>query len=156
MKKKMSPWPVAVAVFLAAVFTVNLIMLTVAIKSDDGVTDENYYEKGLFYDSQRATDKELGWEIALDFKSVPRPGSLNDIEIRIRDRNGAPVADAVVKAVLKRPATNRFDYSFACLQRGASYRGSVEIPSGGYWDLEIMAFRGEKAIERVFRVKVDA
>lgn len=153
MKKKRSPWPFVIAGFLTVVFTVNFTMLALAIKSDDGLTDKNYYEKGLFYDSRLKTEREAGWDIELTLKKGELAGAPDMIEVGIKS-NGTPVKGASVRGVLKRPATNRFDTVFGLSEDGSSYRAEVDVLAPGYWDIEVKAEKNGKSIERVFRVKV--
>lgn len=153
MDEKRSFWPYLIASFLAAVFFVNLTMLALAIKSDDGLTDADYYEKGLFYTSRLKAESELGWVVSFSFKDRAEAASMNPVEVGIM-RDGEFVEGVSVKVVLKRPATSRFDAEFGLKESGASYKGDLLIPSGGLWDIDVVAEKNGKSMERVFRVKV--
>lgn len=153
MEKKRSLWPYLIAGFLAMVFLVNFTMLALAIKSDDGLTDADYYEKGLFYTSRMNAERELGWVVGFSFKEIPAAPSSNRVEVAIT-KNGEPVEGVSVRVILKRPATSRFDAEFALREAGASYGGEVVIPSGGLWEVNIVAEKNGRSMERVFRVKV--
>jgi len=153
MEEKRSLWPYLIAGFLAAVFFVNLTMLALAIKSDDGLTDADYYEKGLFYTSRLKAEGELGWVVKFSFKKRASAAKELPVEVEIT-RDGEPVEGVSVKVVLKRPATSRFDAEFGLRESGASYNGDLLIPSGGLWDIDVVAEKDGKSMERVFRVKV--
>ena len=153
MEKKRSLWPYMIAGFLAVVFLVNFTMLALAIKSDDGLTDPDYYEKGLFYTSRMKAETELGWKIGFSFKDGGAPASENTVRIEVT-KDGAPVKGVAVRVVLKRPATNRFDAGFDLIESGGSYSGTVKIPSAGLWDLDVVAEKDGRSMERVFRVRV--
>jgi nitrogen fixation protein FixH len=60
-------WLIAIIAFLTVVFMVNSALLYVAVATDDGLVDEDYYRKGLFYDKGLEGEKALGWEIGLSF-----------------------------------------------------------------------------------------
>ncbi len=156
MEKKRSSWPYLISGFLAVVFLVNFTMLALAIKSDDGLTDSDYYEKGLFYTSRLKTEAELGWKIGFSFKDVASPASENTVRIDVT-KDGSPVKGVSVRVVLKRPATNRFDAGFDLIESGesgGSYSGTVVIPSAGFWDFDVVAEKDGRSMERVFRIRV--
>lgn len=154
MEKKRSLWPYLIAGFLAVVFLVNFTMLALAIKSDDGLTDPDYYEKGLFYTSRLKSEAELGWKIGFSFTNGASPASKNH-PVRIEvTKDGSPVKGVSVRVVLKRPATSRFDAGFDFVESGGSYSGTVVIPSAGFWDVDVVAEKDGRSMERVFRVRV--
>lgn len=154
MKKKSSPWPIAIAASLAVVFIVNFTFLYLAVKTEDGLTDKNYYEKGLFYNSSLQDEKSLGWKIEVSFVNIPEVESSNGIMVNIRDTAGAPVGGALVKIVLKRPASDRFDRVFELVPAGSAYNGSISMPVPGWWDIEVKAKKDGKEMEKTFRIKV--
>lgn len=154
MEIKKSPWPVAIASFLAVVFAVNFVFLYFAVTTDDGLTDERYYEKGLFYDDNHRDELELGWKLEVSFSRPPETVSENDLYVNIVNPDGSPVEGVVVNAILKRPATDRFDRPFAFVRSGPSYKGSVLFPMPGWWDIAVTAEKEGKMVEKTFRVKV--
>jgi len=153
MKKKRSFWPYIIAGFLAVVFLVNFTMLALAIKSDDGLTDPDYYEKGLFYTERLQAEKRLGWTMSFSFVDKPRAASPNRARVELAG-GGAAVDGATVKIVLKRPATSRFDAGFEMKHTGNAYAGEILIPSGGLWDIDVVAEKDGRTMERVFRIKI--
>lgn len=151
--KKISPWPLAIISFLAIVFAVNFLFLFFAIKTDDGLVDRDYYRKGLLYQTKADAEKKLGWEIGLAFQGPLGAGLPAYVKVSIVNGSGEAVKGANVVATLKRPATDRFDRPFELSADGGLYKGAVELPVSGFWDIEIKAARDGRSIERVFRVK---
>ncbi|MBI5642498.1 MAG: FixH family protein [Deltaproteobacteria bacterium] len=152
MEKKKNYWPLAIAASLGVVFLVNFFFLYMAVKSDDGLTDKNYYEKGLLYDSQLKNRKELGWKIELSMGS--EQDSNRKIYVTVTDKEGRPLKDASVKLVLMRPATDKYDRVLNLTSAKGQYIGDIAIPLGGWWDLKISAGQGRLEMEETFRIKV--
>ena len=148
-----SRWPVIIIGSLAVVFFVNAFMLYMSLKTDDGLVNEDYYVKGLFYDEGLKGEKELGWEIGLSFTAPPSQTAPASVRVEI-SRDGEAVKGASVAIVLKRPATDRYDRAFALSPSGGAYAAEIEVPLGGLWDIEVSAGEGGKTMTKTFRVRV--
>lgn len=153
MSMKKSLWPKAIIGFFAVVFLANGTFIYLALKSSDGLVEENYYEKGLNYDDLLQRQKRLGWQIDLTFAGDLKPGDTNDAKVVISDKTGAPIGDAKVRLVLKRPATNRYDRDFELTPSGCAYHGKLLVPAFGIWDISVRAEKGDDRIEKTFRVR---
>lgn len=152
-KKKISPWPAAIVAFFSVIFIVNFTFLYFAVKSDDGLTDADYYRKGLLYNNKITEERMLGWNIELSFDGIPKPQG-NTVKVDIKDSENRWVKDAEVMLFLKRPATNKFDSSVTLYLKDGSYSGIISIPLEGYWYMDVKAARSGKSIEKSFKVKV--
>ncbi|MBI5826923.1 MAG: FixH family protein [Deltaproteobacteria bacterium] len=154
--KKRSAWPLTIAVFLGVVFAVNFTLLYLALSTDDGLAEENYYEKGLMYNSMLRNEKELGWDIELSFDGTPGARPANSVNVRIYDRAGAGLEGAAVKVTLRRPTSDRYDRVFDLANSGAgpSYSGAITIPLPGIWDLRVTAGKDGHEMEKTFRIHV--
>jgi len=153
--QKKSRWPAAIIGLLAAVFLVNAGVLYLSVRTDDGLVNEDYYMKGLFYDEGLEGAKKLGWKI--DFSFGPAPvepsGGLTPVRVDIK-KGGALVEDARVTLTLKRPATDRFDASYALARGSDGYTGTLEFPAAGLWDVEVRAGKGGLEMTKTFRIRV--
>lgn len=146
-------WLLAIAAFLSVVFMVNAVLLYVAVATDDGLVDEDYYRKGLFYDEGLEGEKALGWEIGLFFTSKPSTPAIARIRVEI-SKDGEAVRGASVAVVLKRPATGRYDRALKLSPSGEAYAAEIEAPPGGLWDIEVTAGKGGISMVKTFRVRV--
>lgn len=146
-------WPLILIGFFAVVFAVNAVFLYKSIETYDGLVDEDYYMKGLFYSKNMDSEKALGWKIDLSFGSTPVPESTTRVNVEIK-KDGAPVDGADVAVVLKRPAMQRYDRSYRLAPAGGVYRGEIRIPLEGLWDVEIKAVKDGKEMETTFRIRV--
>lgn len=154
--KKRSAWPLTIAAFLGIVFAVNFVLLYLAFRTDDGLVEENYYEKGLMYNSTLRNEKELGWDIELSFDGTPGAKPANGVNVRIYDRAGAGLEGAAVKVTLRRPTSDRYDRVFGLVRSGSgpSYSGAIAIPLPGIWDLRVTAGKDGHEMEKTFRIHV--
>ncbi len=154
MKRTTSLWPWAIATLLGVVFAANFTLLFLAVKTDDGLTDEDYYVKGLFYNDRLQNEKRLGWRIEFSFDGTPRAGGPNGVRVYVRDKGGMVLEDARVRVVLRRPATDRYDRTFDLSPAGPYYSGEIAIPLEGFWDINVTVDRGGDGMEKTFRIKV--
>lgn len=146
-------WPFAIAAFLSVVFMVNAAMLYVAISTDDGLVDEDYYRKGLFYDEGLEGEKSLGWDIGLFVTSGPSTPAVALLRVEV-SKAGDAVSGASVSVVLKRPATDRHDHVLRLSPSGGAYTSEFEVPLGGLWDIEVTAGKGGRSMVKTFRIRV--
>jgi len=131
------PWALGgiFAVFLIA----NSIMLYFAARSWTGLETEGAYEKGLAYnDTIAAAEAQaaLGWQVAMDAGAAEAGEAW--VEVSLLDRSGHPIAARVVWAQLVRPTHVGYDREAPLRDLGAGrYRGIVELPLSGQWDLRV-------------------
>lgn len=149
--KKNSRWPLAIGISLGIVFAVNIAFLSLAVWSDDGLIDNNYYEKGLRYGERIKAERELGWDLRL-FAEDNGVG-VREVRVSLLDRDGGAVQGAKVTLLVMRPATGGFDALHELKDESGLYKGQVVLPLEGWWDLRVTATRGGKSIEETFRLK---
>ena len=131
------PWALCgvFAVFLIA----NGTMVFFAARSWTGLETEQAYEKGLAYnDTLAAADAQaaLGWQVAVEAGDAA-PGEAW-VEVSLADRQGHPIVASQVLARLVRPTHVGYDREAALTPVGAGrYRGTVELPLAGQWDLKV-------------------
>jgi nitrogen fixation protein FixH len=138
-----------ILLFFGVVISVNVTMMTLAIKTLPGTDDDNAYADGLAYNkaiaAARAQDARL-WQVTAH---VERDADgLGSIAVSARDATGAALLGLSFSAHLERPADRRADLSVALSDRGAgSYRGSIEAVAAGQWELVL---EGDRGAERMF------
>ncbi|MBI2413682.1 MAG: FixH family protein [Deltaproteobacteria bacterium] len=149
--KKGSKWPLAIGISLGVVFAVNIAFLSLALWSDDGLTDRDYYEKGLKYGERIKTERELGWTLRLS--TVAGGTGIKDVKVSLLDRDGGVIQGAMVTLLVMRPATGGFDAVHELKDEAGLYKGQVVLPLEGWWDLRVTATLGGKSVEETFRLK---
>ncbi len=96
---------IAVLAFFALILAANVAFISLAVTTFSGQVAKNPYEAGLAYNAEldrRAAQAELGWRAT---PSLRRAGAAAELEITVRDAQGAPLAGLTAEAVLQRPAT---------------------------------------------------
>lgn len=128
----------------AVVFAANAVMVTFAMRSWTGLETEDAYRKGLSYNrTLQAVRQEaaLGWTGSAAFDGA-------DIVVALRDREGAPVTAASVRADFVRPTAEGHDFSVSLTERGGGrYAASVLLPMPGVWDVRAVAQRSSDSFQ---------
>jgi len=147
--KKGLNWPLTIVVFFAVVFLMNAFLIYTSYKNFDGLTDENYYQKGLFYDARRAAEREAGWSFALDLKSEPAANKDVPFLISLFDKEGEALRGATVVATLRRLTTDKYDDKIVLAEGEAGYVGVMRMPLAGKWEVFVEAEKeGKKVVKR--------
>ena len=131
------PWALCgiFAVFLIA----NGVMLYFAGASWTGLETDNAYEKGLAYNHTLAAaeaQQALGWHVEVD--AAPAEDGRAWVEVRLADRVGRAVVADRVWVQLVRPTSVGHDREALLTAYDAGrYRGSIDLPLAGQWDLRV-------------------
>lgn len=139
------------------VLAANVIMVTFAINSFTGLTTSEPYTKGLRYNEQlrqAEAQQRLGWHIASAFrKSGPLHG---EIELKLTDRAGAPLAGATVEARFERPVERGHDFPVILQSAGnGRYVASAAFPLRGAWDVRYRIARDGAVLEARERLEIE-
>jgi nitrogen fixation protein FixH len=119
---------------LAIVATIGTVV--VGRYSFEGIVVDKPYETGLAWDAIQQTRENLAWTTAL--RQAHFKTGRNDLNVTILAKDGLPLANALVRVTISRPSTRAFDRTFQTVQQAdASYRGSIDLPLYGNWDLNI-------------------
>lgn len=152
------PW-----IFVAAmgvVIVVNGILVAFALGSWTGLETEGYYEKGLAYNQALAgarAQTERGWKLTFALDGVTAAGDTRtgQLSARFADRDGKPLGDLDVKAIILRPTSEGHDQRLALKPMGGgTYRATVTLPLPGQWDIRIHAYRGDIVFQESHRVRL--
>lgn len=131
------PW--ALASIFAAFLVANGTMIYFASRSWTGLETEGAYEKGLAYNDIIAAAEAqaaLGWQVALEAGTAETGEAW--VEVSLADREGHPIAARAVWARLVRPTHVGYDREAPLRDLGGGrYRGLVELPLPGQWDLRV-------------------
>jgi nitrogen fixation protein FixH len=137
--------------FFLLVTAVNGVMIYKAVSTFGGVETPDAYRRGLDYNKRIALEQaqtELGWE-----NDVTVSPDNNEILVRLKDRDGAPVTGLNLTGVLSRSATNLFDQPLTLIERSSGlYAAYVAGVEPGNWIVIISAAR-PGAGDTVFAVR---
>lgn len=126
--------------FFGFMFVVNGIFLWTAITTFRGEDVEKSYLTGLDYNSEiarRAHQSDKGWgaEIGLDAGSGGR-----DLRIRLTERDGSPLSDLGISALLHHPTDRALDRVLELQATGiGEYSASLDEIASGVWSVQVTA-----------------
>ncbi len=123
------------AAFFGVVFTVNALMLSLAIDTMPGTTTESAYRGSQLFNSELAAAQEravLGW--AVEAGVVRDASGAVAVTVSVRDRDGGPVERIAVAARLEHPARRAADRHLDMARAGTDlHAGTVDqVPAGAY------------------------
>lgn len=136
--------------FFLVIFSVNGFMLYLALGSWGGLSTNDAYRKGLYYNDQIAAAKaqrESGWDISLVHSPKAITGERLDVKISWPENDLPP---AKVTAQLSRAVTNRYDQEVTLTKTGSNiYTAPVTLPVAGQWNLTILVKHAEGPLYRL-------
>lgn len=149
------PWVFAGGFLL--VVAVNATLIAFAVSSFTGLTTTEPYTKGLRFNEQireAETYERLGWRVAARFRPIAaRHGT---IEVKLADRDGAPLAGAVVSAEFSRPVEKDRDFTLTLRARGGGrYVAEADFPLAGIWDVKYRIEHGVESLKARDRLQVE-
>ncbi len=135
------------------VLAVNGTMIWLALTSWTGLATNQAYDNGLTYNRNldaAARAAALGWRPAITVRIADGNG---EIELRLTDRDGRPIAGAEVAVRFERPTSEGIDFALAlaAVEPGL-YRGRFALPVEGAWNLHATVRRGVDLLVRDQRV----
>lgn len=131
------PW-LFVAFFLV-IFTVNGIMVTVALSTWTGLTTQTHYRDGIEYNQRLAAverQEALGWTVTLTSRTLDN--GVLDFAVAVSGPEGRPLYPDRVAVAFVRPTTEGFDSRHELeLRADGRYGVFVDLPLDGIWDARV-------------------
>ena len=107
-----------------------------------------------YFDSMRE-QRELGWQVHQGWQSRPEVGQPAVFQVRVLDREGRPISDAVIAGEFMRVSDFNLDQVFAMRPVGGGlYQAEVTLPAPGRWDLLFHVRHGEHTHEQQASTRV--
>ncbi len=156
-----NPWVLGWLGILITVITVNVIFIVTAFKTNPGLVDESYYEKGRYHDANYQKKMEarsrLGWNISLQTPETINLSTPGNYSVNIVDRVGNPLREATVTLQAYRPSDASRDLKTE-LEKVAEgvFQSKLALPLKGIWDINITVAQGEESLDISRRVTVVA
>ncbi len=153
-----SPWVIAWVFMVFAVLAMNLFMVFLAIKTNPGLVNEDFYEQGQRYARTLVSKKarDPGWHFHMDVPEALQAGQPVTIRFFLTDRAGQPVQpDGKVRFFAYRPSDAREDFNRPMLEEGIGrYRVELVFPRFGIWDTLVSVQHGEDEYNLGRRIQV--
>ena len=136
----------AMILFFGVIIATNMVFVKLALGSFPGEQVEKSYYQGLYYNdvlAEKARQADAGWRMQL--KEVPLIGTAPVFEVKVVNRDGKPVYDAVLQGEIVRPMTDRGRQALTFYGIGDGvYRAQLSAIEPGAWNLSLTAAeRGE-------------
>ncbi|QVL48511.1 MAG: FixH family protein [Thiocapsa sp.] len=152
-----SPWVLASIGLIITVLAVNLTFVILAIRTNPGLVNANYYERGQDYErtmiSRQARDP--GWLMRAD---IPRPltaGVEESMRLVLVDHAGQPVDVDQATFYAYRPSDVSRDFALPMIREAKGrYLAETSFPLIGVWDILIAVQSGEDEYSVGERVNV--
>jgi len=116
-----------------------------------GVVARDYQKKESLYNEylqQVERQEQRGWQVTKGWLNTPVAGKPAVFQVRIAERDGAPVQFARVGGVFQRPSDSRLDQEFEMQEvEPGLYRMQIALPGPGAWNLMLQVKRGEQLHE---------
>jgi nitrogen fixation protein FixH len=135
----------ALIAFFAVVFGVNLVMMTLALRTMPGTQTRSAYEASQRFNHELdriAAQDRRGWQVEIGLAALAGGGP---VAVEARDREGNVLSGLEAMAQFERPADARFDQRIMLTERGGGrYAGVPESLAPGQWLLTVtLAREGE-------------
>ena len=126
---------IGTAAAFGVIIAVNVTMAVQAVGTFPGLEVKNSYVPSQSFDTRRAAQEALGWDIS----AVIENGALN---LAITDQAGAPVRPVRLSAVLGRPTIARDDREVTFAPSSGHLLAPVDLAPGA-WVLKLEAESAE-------------
>ena len=150
------PWTFVAA--FAVIFLANSLLVYFALSTWKGVGIDGAYERGLAYnDVIAAAERQdaTGWRIDVRFASAGVGTRAGTVTMALRDREGLPLAGAVIDGRLVRPLDNSPPLPLDIADRGGgNFEAPIAASMPGQWEFRFAIRRGGEQVEEARRLFV--
>lgn len=136
-------WPLYLAGILGMSIVAQGVMVWHATRPEAPRAQADFYDRSLRWDADQAllaASRELGWRVAFDVPAGAEyvAGMAQPVDVRVTDRDGAPVRGLAGTLVAIRPADTRLSNEGPLTElphEPGRYRALVRLPADGLWEL---------------------
>ena len=138
--------------FFGVIFSVNMVMMRLAIQTMPGTDVDSAYTASLAYEKEIVTAHDQNarnWKVDAHIERAPNGGAT--LRVEARDNDGKPMSGLKFQGRFERPTDRRADQPVEMAEMGIGiYRGNAAMIAAGQWDLVI---EGVAAGKRMFLSK---
>ena len=141
MKLKASVvWPLFVCGILFVSLSVCALTVYASLSDKSYAVETDYYERAVRWDEsarERDASAALGWNSEI---TVVSDGKRGELRVILRDADGAPIADAAVRAEVFHHAHRRSAIETTLRSAGVGrYVGALQTAPSGLWQVRLRA-----------------
>ncbi|MCB1857003.1 MAG: FixH family protein [Gammaproteobacteria bacterium] len=141
-----SPWVIGWVTLLILFIGVSVFRIYLAVKTDPGLVDENYYERGQDHAQNRLKRlaRDPGWQMTIDAPEYVDVATPSLWGFSVLNTEGEPVTPDSVVFYAYRPSDAKQDFSVSMREIGLGrYQAEVSFPLKGVWDILVSVKNGE-------------
>ncbi|HEY0721660.1 MAG TPA: FixH family protein [Gammaproteobacteria bacterium] len=147
-----NPWVLGWIALVVIVLGVNIAMISLAVTTNPGLVDKDYYEKGRDFENnvqkQIAAHNALGWSGRLDTSGQPRRGQTTPMRFSVVDNKGLPISNLKMTLVSYRPSDVSADFNVDMKEFAPGlYQADVSYPLKGLWEVTVRVDHNEQRLE---------
>ena len=133
---------------------VNIYMITMALKTNDGLVTQHYYRVGLHYNSDHPHyNDRMGWKVALQMPDVIQQAKT--CSVTLTDQKDQPLAQASVTVELYRPNMDGYDQNVKLKEVAPGrYEAPVTVPLMGLWDATVHIQQGHDVYDYFKKLRI--
>ncbi len=149
-----NPWVLGWIGLVTVVLLVNVAMISMAVVTNSGLVEEDYYEKGRDHEQnflkKQAARHALGWNFKLDVPEDLILGQAHTIRFNVVDRRGLAVDDLNIEVLAYRPSDADADFKLS-MQAFApgQYQAQALFPLKGVWELKLKASQAGESFDLI-------
>lgn len=143
MTQKKSKIPYFFFAFFAVILVVNIFYIYLATKTWRGVGVDKSYQRGVAYNETiqiSKKQKEMGWSLKIKFDNLGKQQGI--LRVFAFDKKGNLMKDANIRALLKRPTQEGFDFEVPLIFQEKNHQAIIAFPLKGQWDFNLIIERG--------------
>lgn len=154
-----NPWLLGILALLLFVIAVNAGFIMMAMRSNPGLVDEKYYERGRDHEQnvlkEIAARNALGLEARLNIPEHVVMTQTAPFYFTAIDKSGLPFTGAEIHLTAYRPADASADFTVVMHDKGdGRYQADISFPLKGTWDVIVKVKRGDDNYEVKRRISV--
>ncbi len=133
-RDRLIPW--YFVLFFAVVIAVNVVFVTLALRSQPGVITDHAYEKGLAYNKvvdAASAQAALGWQGEISV--AEGAGLTRQVTLTLKDKQHKPLVAQQLVLKATRPTQSGLDFEVTV--KGNA--GDITFPELGVWELRAFA-----------------
>jgi nitrogen fixation protein FixH len=127
--------------FFGIIIAVNIIFITMSVKTFSGEDEQKPYLQGMEYNdtlARRAAQRRLGWQGEIGATRLA--GGAVRITVAVKDAAGQPLRGLALAAELRHPADERRDRELSLAETAPGlYQSDVPGVAAGHWDVLVTA-----------------
>lgn len=151
-----NPWVIGWIALVLIVLGVNATFIVLAVKTNPGLVDKDYYEKGRQFErnvqQQIAARNALGWSGQLDVPADLSRGQPTTIRFSVVDDKGMPMTPVKVVLGSYRPSDASADFSVEMKPFApGQYEAQLAYGLKGLWELTARVSHGDQQFDLLKR-----